>query len=210
LDAEKKLEGSENDISQLANKSINWFRKNSNDQNFARLETAIRPVRDEYENFLSAGGVPGKEQRAQMDELLSDKTTPKRAAEIINTMSETVAERAASLNERWKQMFNGHSFPNLIEPGNVAVFSNVTNPRIRSKVAEMRSGGTITGRADGSGSGGRSVGELLGWQQPQAPQQSTAQQPGVPAGATQAVKVNGQVVGHIVNGAYKAMEGQGQ
>jgi hypothetical protein len=105
---------------------------------------------------------------------MSDKSSPAQIQAALKQMSNTAFIRLGELNSRYKRVMN-EDFPDLLDEDAVQAANKLGMGREASR---YRSGGRVTGATSRS--------------QTQAP----------PGATQEAVDADGNVVGHIVNGAY--------
>jgi hypothetical protein len=89
----------------LANRPLNWLRKNAQGSGeLAALETALEPVRKEYEAFLLGNRAMHDDDRKAINLILSDTASPAQIQGALKQMGKTARDRFTEANFRFKKV----------------------------------------------------------------------------------------------------------
>ena len=89
----------------LANRPLNWLRKNAQGSGeLAALETALEPVRKEYEAFLLGNRAMHDDDRKAINLILSDTASPAQLQGALKHMVKTARDRYTEANFRFKKV----------------------------------------------------------------------------------------------------------
>lgn len=170
-----------------ANQTLSWFNdKFGTDPDWTKFKVDLDTASTDWQNLLNNQHALTDHDKETANQVASPTQPMSNSLASIQEMAHTAAVRIVPLNDQWKRTM-GADYPDLLNKETVSALSKINNPEVNDLLGEMQSGGNLRGSADGTGTPGKSVKDLMG-KQPAANPQGTP------------VYVKGQLVGYTTDG----------
>jgi ribosomal protein S13 len=100
--------------SPIINRSMNWIMNNAkNDTDFAQFQTALEPVRKEFNSFLNANRAEHESDIEMMKTVTSDDSSPAKIEATLKQLAKSADIRLAAMGRKYLGTM-GTTYPNLV------------------------------------------------------------------------------------------------
>lgn len=138
------------------------------DPDWVRFQVNLHTAATDWQNLLNNQHALTDPDKKTAERVANPNATFNNVVAALQEMAHTAAVRIVPLNDRWRDVM-GKDYPDLLNGEAVQAIKSINNPDVTRLLGEMQVGGNLRGSADGSGTPGRTVNEMLGNKPPQQP-----------------------------------------